>query len=96
MPRPRKRRFCKRYQADRVFKPQGIPMKNISSVEIPLDQFEAMRLCDLEQLDQTAAGEKMGISRGTIQRLLNEGRSQLLEAILNNSAIIIKLKKSEE
>ena len=71
-------------------------MKNISSVEIPLDQFEAMRLCDLEQLDQTAAGEKMGISRGTIQRLLNEGRSQLLEAILNNSAIIIKLKKSEE
>ena len=68
-------------------------MKEINSIEIPLDQFEAMRLCDLDQLDQTAAGEKMGISRGTIQRLLNEGRSQLLEAILKNSAIIIKLKK---
>ena len=96
MPRPQKRRFCRRYQADRVYKPQGIPMKQISSVEIPLDQFEAMRLCDIDGLDQKVAGKKMGISRGTVQRLLYQGRKQLLEAVLRNSAIIINLKKSEE
>ena len=96
MPRPRKRRFCRRYQVDRVYKPQGIPMKEISTIEIALDQFEAMRLCDIEGHDQTIAGETMGVSRGTVQRLLYQGRKQLLEAILHNSAIIINLKKGEE
>ena len=38
-------------------------MKDIETIEIPLDQFEAMRLCDLKQYDQTTAGENMGISR---------------------------------
>lgn len=71
-------------------------MKQISTVEIRLDQFEAMRLCDIDGLDQASAGEKMQISRGTVQRLLYRGRKQLLEAILNNSAIIINLKKSED
>ena len=95
MPRPRKQRFCRRYKADRVYKPQGIPMKELTTAELPLDQFEAMRLCDVEQLDQESAGTKMGISRGTVQRLLYEGRRQLLEAILTNSAITINLKDCE-
>lgn len=71
-------------------------MKQISAVEIPLDQFEAMRLCDVEGFDQTMAGREMGISRGTVQRLLYIGRKQLLEAILHNSAIVINLKTSED
>ncbi|HUV29962.1 MAG TPA: DUF134 domain-containing protein [Acidobacteriota bacterium] len=96
MPRPRKRRFCRRYQADRVYKPQGIPLRQIDTVVLGLDQFEAMRLCDIEQLDQEAAGMRMGISRGTVQRLLYQGRKQLLEAILKNSAVIINLKESED
>ena len=60
-----------------------------------MDQFEAMRLCDLENLDQEKAGERMGISRGTIQRLLYGARKQITEAILNNQAIIINLQESE-
>ncbi len=71
-------------------------MTQIQTVEIPIDQFEAMRHCDIDQMDQTQAGEIMGISRGTVQRLLSLGRSQLLGAILENSAITINLKKSEE
>jgi predicted DNA-binding protein (UPF0251 family) len=70
-------------------------MKDIAKVELELDQFEAMRLCDVEQLDQSAAGEKMGVSRGTIQRLLYEGRKQLIGAILQNAALIVNLNKSE-
>jgi len=95
LPRPRKRRFCRRYLADRVYKPQGIPMKEITTVELQLDQFEAMRLVDVEQMDQSQAGEAMGVSRGTIQRLLYDGRRQLIEAILQNAAVIINLNKSE-
>jgi predicted DNA-binding protein (UPF0251 family) len=43
MPRPRKRRCCRRYQADRIYKPQGIPMREIGMTLLSLDQFEALR-----------------------------------------------------
>jgi len=95
MGRPRKRRFCRRYAADRVYKPQGIPLRGIDTIEVSLDQFEALRLCDLEGLDQQQAGEKMGVSRGTIQRLLYGARRSIVEGIMNNKAIIINLKRSE-
>ena len=96
MTRPRKKRFCRRYNADRVYKPQGIPLREIDSTIISLDQFEAIRLCDVENLDQEQAGLRMGISRGTVQRLLYEGRRLLAEAMIKNNAIVINLRESEE
>jgi predicted DNA-binding protein (UPF0251 family) len=96
MPRPRKHRFCRRYRADRVFKPQGLSMREISTTTIDLDEFEALRLCDVEQLDQAEAGEQMGVSRGTIQRLLYAGREKLVRAVLENDAILINLNSPEE
>lgn len=95
MSRPRKRRFCRRYSADRVYKPQGIPLRDIDTIEVSLDQFEALRLCDVEGLDQQQAGEKMGISRGTVQRLLYSARSSIVGGIIKNNAIIINLKPRE-
>lgn len=95
MPRPRKHRFCRRYKADRIYKPQGIPFRDIETEQISLDEFEALRLCDVEGLDQQEAGEKMGVSRGTVQRLLYAGRQRLVDAILNNRAIIVNLQESE-
>ncbi len=96
MPRPRKHRRCRRYRADRVYKPQGIPMRDLATAELTLDQFEAMRLCDLEGLDQLAAGKQLGVSRGTVQRLLWEGRRRLIGGILNNYAITVTLKQGED
>lgn len=95
MPRPRKHRCCRRYAADRVYKPQGLPLGQVDASVLSIDQFEALRLCDVEQLDQEAAGERMGVSRGTIQRLLYGARKQIVEAILHNHTIVINLKKSE-
>ncbi|MFH1893961.1 MAG: DUF134 domain-containing protein [Candidatus Zixiibacteriota bacterium] len=96
MSRPRKRRCCRRYEGDRVYKPRGIPLRGMRTLVISLDQFEAMRLCDAEALDQEEAGRRMGISRGTIQRLLYSGRKVIIEAMLHNDAIVINLKESEE
>ncbi|MFH1740010.1 MAG: DUF134 domain-containing protein [bacterium] len=96
MPRPRKKRCCRRFDADRVFKPQGIPMKAIDITVLSLDQFEALRLCDYEGLEQEEAGKRMGISRGTVQRLLYAARKAVVEAILENRAIIANLKGSED
>lgn len=64
-------------------------MSELTLHTIGIDEFEAMRLCDHEGLSQIEASERMKISRGTVQRLLERGRRTLLEAILSNSAVAI-------
>jgi predicted DNA-binding protein (UPF0251 family) len=73
-----------------VYKPIGIPARLLLTNEIEHDEFESMRLCDMDGKSQIEAGEIMKISRGTVQRLLNSGRSKLMDAILNNKAVKIK------
>jgi len=46
-------------------------MGRLQVVQLALDELEALRLCDLLGLDQETAGERMGVSRGTVQRLLS-------------------------
>lgn len=90
MPRPRKRCRCRAYDGDKVFKPRSIPMHDLKTIRLELSELEAMRLCDLDGLDQESAGDRMGVSRGTIQRLLAQGRAKVLTAILETSALIIE------
>ena len=90
MPRPRKRCRCRRYDGDRVFKPRSIPMSELRTVPLALRELEAVRLCDLDGLDQESAGLRMGISRGTVQRLLATGRRKLVLAIVENSALVVE------
>lgn len=96
MPRPRKRRLCRRFDGDRVFKPRSIPMSELETLRLGLDELEAMRLCDLEGHEQEAAGERMGVSRGTIQRLLKSGRAKMVRALLDSSALVIEQGESDE
>ena len=90
MPRPRKRCRCRVYDGDKVFKPRSIPMHRLEKVHLELSELEAMRLCDLENLDQETAGAKMAVSRGTVQRLLKSGRAKVLRSMLQSQALIIK------
>jgi predicted DNA-binding protein (UPF0251 family) len=90
MPRPRKHRNCREYEGDRVFKPRSIPMPQLEVLTLGEDELEALRLCDVEGLHQVLAGEQMGVSRGTVQRLLKNGRATLVRAIVEGAAITIK------
>jgi len=65
-------------------------MTQLERVSLGLDELEAMRLCDLDGLDQEAAGARMGVSRGTVQRLLQTGRAAVLCALITSSALIIE------
>lgn len=90
MPRPRKRRRCRAYAGDRVFKPRSIPMTELETIRLELSELEAMRLCDLEDRDQQQAGRAMGVSRGTVQRLLASGRAKVVRALLETRALLIE------
>ena len=86
----RKKRYARRLDRSRSFKPAGIPKSDLESVNIKLDEFEAMRLCDYEGLSQIEAATEMQISRATIQRLLLSGRKKVIDIILNNKILEIK------
>lgn len=96
MPRPRKHRRCRRYDGERVFKPRSIPMRDLAEVRLGLDELEAMRLCDLEGLEQEAAGVRMGVSRGTVQRLVKSARAKVMRALIDSSALIIEKGETDE
>jgi predicted DNA-binding protein (UPF0251 family) len=74
----------------KLFKPRGIPSSKMEILEIELDEFEAMRLCDIEGKNQIEASEIMEISRGTVQRLLASGRKKVMEGLLYDKGLLIK------
>lgn len=53
------------------------------------DELEAFFLCDGCGKTQAEAGLCMGISRGTVQRLLASGRKKIAQALVHNMALEI-------
>ena len=90
MPRPKKPRYCRRFGGFNLFKPAGIPLSQTEIVEIGLDELEALALCDFEGMHQEQAAEQMEVSRGTVQRLLQSGRQQVVDAIVHGKALAIQ------
>ena len=86
----RKKRFARRLDGPRLYKPLGKTVGKMETINIDLDEFEAIRLVDFEGFSQIEASESMQISRATIQRLLSKGRKKLVGAILMNDIIQIK------
>jgi len=71
------------------FKPRAIPLSMLDEVELSLDEIEALRLCDLEGLDQVEAAKRMKISQTTFWRVLNSAHKKVAEALIHGKAIKI-------
>lgn len=94
-PRPKKPRKCcpHRRPEDLIFKPAGTPMPELEQVKLAADELESVRLCDVEGMTQAEAGDAMGVSRGTIQRLVCSARKKIVEAVLQGQALVIELEQ---
>ena len=89
MPRPFKcRRVCGTPGTD-YFKPRGIPLSNLQEIGLTLDEFEAIRLADLEGLYQEDAAKKMNISRHTFGNTIAAAHKKIADAIVNGKALKI-------
>jgi predicted DNA-binding protein (UPF0251 family)/predicted Fe-Mo cluster-binding NifX family protein len=71
------------------FKPAGIPLRVLEEIDLSIEEAEALRLKDLEGLEQEQGAEKMNISRPTFQRVLATARKKVADALLNGKAIKI-------
>lgn len=89
-PRNKKPRTCGCSTKGGAFKPSGIPMSELEKVDILLDELEALRLCDSLSMTQQEAGRKMGISRGTVQRILSSARKKVADALSGCKAIVLE------
>lgn len=85
--RPMRKRFIRFMPEITYFKPAGIPLRNLSEVVLGLDETEALRLAELEDLDQSQAAKKMKISRITFQRILHKAHKKIADALIYGKAI---------
>ena len=89
-PRSKKPRNCRCTFKGKAFKPTGIPMSKVAQIALSRDELEALKLCDLDDLTQEQAGRKMGVSRGTIQRILSAGRKKVAQALTRGGTLVFE------
>jgi len=63
---------------------------NLEEVVLCLDELEAMRLADYEDLYHEEAALRMQVSRATFGRILDGARRKVAGAIINGNALKIE------
>jgi predicted DNA-binding protein (UPF0251 family) len=90
MPRPRRKRHIQGNPRVFYFKPQGTPLRKLQEITLTKEEFEALRLKNLEKLDQNQAALEMKTSQSTFQRILNSAYQKTSLAIVSGQAIRIE------
>ena len=89
MPRPPIERAVGAVPRVTLFKPAGVPGRELEQLPLAIDELEAIRLVDLEGLSHEQAAVAMGVSRQTVGRMLERGRAKVAEALVAGKAILI-------
>lgn len=90
MPRPPKCRRVAYLPGVTAFSPVGVPEDELDEVVLSVEELEAIRLKDVEGLDQELGSREMGISRPTFQRILSTARAKVADALVNGKVIRIE------
>jgi predicted DNA-binding protein (UPF0251 family)/predicted Fe-Mo cluster-binding NifX family protein len=72
------------------FKPRGVSLSELDKVILTVDEFEAVKLSDLDGLYQEEAAVRMNVSRPTFGRIISAGRGKIADALVHGKALIIE------
>lgn len=72
------------------FKPRGVPLSSLEEEILLPDELEALKLYEVDGLEQTAAAKIMKISQPTFARLVGSANQKIARAIINGKAIRIE------
>jgi len=89
MVRPKIKRRIRFHPDVTYFKPRGVPMRNLSVIELTFEETEALRLKNVKGLAQIDAAKKMNTSQSTFQRILSSAYKKVSQAIVEGKAIKI-------
>jgi len=90
MPRPPCCRRVSQLPRCAVFKPAGIPARELEEVVLAVEELEALRLADLEGLYQEAAAARMSVSRATFARVIEAARRKTARVLVEGLALRIE------
>ncbi|MEA5059157.1 MAG: DUF134 domain-containing protein [Clostridia bacterium] len=89
MPRPcKRRRICALPECGR-FGPMEETSKERQTVSMTVDEFESIRLIDMEGLTQEQCAERMDVARTTVQAIYTSARTKLAECLVNQKELNI-------
>ncbi|HHU91419.1 MAG TPA: DUF134 domain-containing protein [Clostridiaceae bacterium] len=90
MARPRKwRKVCSLPENNR-FGPVGAPANTSNYITMAVDEYETIRLIDLEGFTQEECAEKMNVARTTVQGIYTGARRKLAESLVYGKVLIIE------
>ncbi len=72
------------------FAPADADSSGIAENVLKLEELEALRLKDLEGLEQEACALRMEVSRPTFQRILGAAREKVADSLINGKALQIE------
>lgn len=89
MSRPYKPRMVSAMPKFTFFKPIGIPVSLLEEINLTVDELEALRLKDLQKLEQNECALRMNIAQSTLQRILVSAHEKVARAIIEGKALRI-------
>ena len=87
--RRKKIRYIQKMPKIATFSPRGKPGRP-DEIELKIDEYEAIKLADLQGYDQSEGAVAMGISRPSFGRILRNARAVLADALVNGKIIRIR------
>jgi predicted DNA-binding protein (UPF0251 family) len=90
MPRKPKWRRVEFVPNIQYFIPSNINKKCFEKNILKIEEIEAVRLKDIEKLEQEECAKRMKVSRQTFQRILNSSREKIADSIVNGKVIHIE------
>ena len=90
MARPRKYRKVCCLPKNNQFGPLNVSSKQRYFITMAVDEYETIRLIDLEGFTQEECAEYMNIARTTVQGIYNDARKKIAEALVQGKALRIE------
>jgi len=88
--RPKRKRCISFVPEITYFKPAGIPLRELQEEILTLDEVEALRLTDIEGLDQESAAKKMEVARITYLKIIHSAHKKVSKALIFGKSIQMK------
>lgn len=90
MARPRKWRKVCCLPATNIFGPLNSALNQDDLVVMSVEEYETIRLIDLEGFTQEECADQMHIARTTVQRTYNEARQKLADSLVHEKVLRIE------
>lgn len=90
MARPTKWRHVCSLPENSRFGPLDVEVSDDNYIRMRVDEYETIRLIDLEGFTQAECAEQMNVARTTVQAIYSKARRKLAKTLVDNKVLLIQ------